>query len=78
METRREMPIYVKIEEYKDILEVMGLLKNKIAETKAVMGRLNEIKNEEDSELDQWKSQLDEVERRIAFVDKTLFEPELY
>jgi predicted nuclease with TOPRIM domain len=72
------MPIYVKIDEYKDILDVVDMMKHKIAETKEVLRRLNEIKNEEDSELEQWKSQLDEVERRIAFIDKTMFLPEPY
>ncbi|MFH1511345.1 MAG: hypothetical protein ABIF10_06645 [Candidatus Woesearchaeota archaeon] len=75
---RREMPIFVKIDEYKEILEVMDLLKNRIAETKVVMGRLNEVKNAEDSELEQWKAQLDEIERKVTFIDKTLFEPEPY
>jgi hypothetical protein len=77
-EGRKEMPIFVKIDEYKDILDVLGLMKHKIAETKAVMGRLNEIKNEEDSELEQWKLQLEEIERKVNFIDKTLFEPQAY
>jgi division protein CdvB (Snf7/Vps24/ESCRT-III family) len=78
MDEQREMPIFVKIDEYKDILDIMDLLKNKIAETKAVMGRLNDIKNEEDAELDQWRNQLDEIDKRINFIDRTLFEPEPY
>ena len=78
VETKREMPIFVKIDEYKDILDVMDMLKHKLAETRAVMQKLNDIKNEEDSELEQWKLQLDEIERRVNFIDKTLFEPEPY
>ncbi|MFH0979092.1 MAG: hypothetical protein V1837_07375 [Candidatus Woesearchaeota archaeon] len=76
METRKEMPIFVRIDEYKDILDLMGLLKTKIAETRSVMGRLSEIKNEEDATLEQWKTQLDEIERKISYIDKTLFETE--
>lgn len=75
---KREMPIYVKIDEYKDILDIMNLIKSKLAEAKATMGKINEIKNEEDSELELWRSELEEVERKIGFIDKTLFEPEIH
>jgi hypothetical protein len=75
---KREMPIYVKIEEYKDILDIMNLIKSKLAEAKATMGKINEIKNEEDSELELWRSELEEVERKINFIDKALFEPEMH
>ena len=73
---KREMPIYVKLDEYRDILDIMNLIKSKLSEAKLTMGKINEIKNEEDSELELWKSELDEVERKIQFIDKTLFEPE--
>jgi len=73
---KSEMPIYVKLDEYKDILDIMGLMKTRINEAKKVMGKINEIKNEEDSELELWKSELDEVDRKVEFIDKTLFEPE--
>ncbi len=76
MDIKREMPIYVKIDEFKDIAEVVEMIKEKVAETKSVMARLAEIKNQEDTELEQWKNQLDEVESRISFIDKTLFMPE--
>ena len=78
METKKEMPIFVKIDDYKDILDILGILKHKIAETKTVMARINEIKNAEDSEIQQWKLQLDEIERKLDFIDKTLFEPQTY
>lgn len=73
---KAEMPIYVKLDEYKDILDIMGLMKTRINEAKKIMGKINEIKNEEDSELELWKSELDEVDRKVEFIDKTLFEPE--
>ena len=70
-----QLPVYVKIEDYKDVLEILHLIKNKINEAKRVLERIYQIKNEEDTELDVWNSELEEVERKVDFVDKSLFEP---
>lgn len=78
MESRKEMPIFVRVDEYRDILEIIDLIKSKISEAKAVIGKINDIRNEEDSEFDVWKNELAEVERKVNFIDKSLFEPENY
>lgn len=69
------MPIYVKIDEYKDVLDIMNVIKTKIEDAKETLGKVNELKNEEDAELELWQTGLDEIERKVEFVDKTLFEP---
>ncbi|MFC1801095.1 hypothetical protein ACFLZB_01415 [Nanoarchaeota archaeon] len=71
-----EMPVFVKIEDYKDVLDVMNILRNKVDDAKDTLRKINELKNEEDAELDLWHATLEDVERKIDFVDKTLFEPE--
>lgn len=71
----RNMPVFVRIEEYKDVLDVMNMIKNKIENAKETLGKINELKNEEDAELELWHTGLEEVERKVEFVDKVLFEP---
>ena len=71
-----EMPVFVKIEDYKDVLDVINMVKNKIDDARKTLGKINEIKNEEDAELELWHTTLEEVERKVDFIDKTLFEPE--
>ncbi len=71
-----EMPVFVKIEEYKDVLDVIELIKDKLAQANNLLGRINELKNEEDSELERWKSNLEEIERKIDDIDNSLLEPE--
>ncbi len=72
-----EMPVYVKIDEYKDVLDLIKMIKNKLAEAKELLSRINELKNEEDAELELWHSGVEEIERKIEFVDKALFEPSM-
>jgi len=69
------MPVFVKIDEYKNVLDVMNMIRNKIEDAKEVLAKINELKNEEDAELELWHTGLDEIERKIVFIDKTLFEP---
>jgi hypothetical protein len=71
-------PIFVKIDEYKDILDVITLIKGKIDEAKSILGEINELKNTEDRELEVWASELEEVERKVNFIDRTLLDPEAY
>lgn len=69
------MPVFVRIEDYNEVLDVMNMVKSKIKEAKETLGKINELKNAEDSEVELWKTNLEEVERKVDFVDKTLFEP---
>jgi len=69
------MPVFVKIEEYKDVLDIMNMIRNKLGEAKTILAKINELKNEEDAELELWHSGVEEVERKIDFVDRALFEP---
>lgn len=71
-----EAPIFVKIDEYKDVLDITGMIRNKLDEAKKTLGKINELKNHEDSELESWGRALSEIERKIDFIDKALFEPE--
>ncbi|NQV08743.1 hypothetical protein HQ529_02730 [Candidatus Woesearchaeota archaeon] len=68
--------IFVKIDEYKDILDTLNILKNKMDEARELLNKINELKNDEDTELDLWHTELEEIERKISFIDKAMFEPE--
>jgi len=39
-----EMPVFVKIDEYKDVLDVIDLIRNKVDQAKDIMGKINELK----------------------------------
>ncbi len=72
----KQNPVFVKIEEYKDVLDIMDLIRNKVSEAKATMGKIVTLKNQEDSELEYWSNELADIERKLDYMDKNLFEPE--
>jgi len=72
------MPVFVKIEEYKDLLDIMGLIKEKVKHAKTTLGNINELKNHEDSQLESWKQNIEDVQRKLDMIDNTLFEPQAF
>ena len=71
-----EAPVFVKIDDYKDVLDVLDLIKDRLSEAKRTLADINELKNDEDSELELWGSTLNEIEKKLEDIDRTLFEPE--
>ena len=71
-----EAPVFIKIENYKDVLDVLELIKDRLGEAKRTLADINELKNDEDAELESWSSTLSEIERKMEAIDRTLFEPE--
>jgi len=71
-------PVFIKLDEYKDILEVIELLKLKIEQAKKTLQKINELKQQEDSELISWQSSLEEIEKKLQEIDKSLYEPESF
>ncbi|MFH1063982.1 MAG: hypothetical protein V1729_02800 [Candidatus Woesearchaeota archaeon] len=72
----RQAPLFVKVDEYKDVLDIVDLVKNKLGEAKSKIREINELKNQEDSEIEIWSNELSDIERKVDFIDQTLLEPE--
>ena len=70
-----EAQVFVKIDEYKDVLRTVGLIKDKLNEAKSTLAKVKELKDQEDSELGGWESKLSEIENKIEGIDHVLFEP---
>ncbi len=72
----QQTPVFVKIDEYKDVLDILDLIKNKIKEAKAAISDINDLKNQEDAALLEWSNEITDIEKKIDFIDQTLLEPE--
>ncbi|MBT4445890.1 hypothetical protein HOA92_04085 [archaeon] len=73
-----KMPVFVKIDEYRDVLDLIEVVRRKVDDAKATLLKIHDLKNEEDSLVEQWQNSLAEVEKKIEFIDHTLNEPEHY
>ena len=76
MRERIGAPVFVKVDEYKEILDVLDLIKSKISEIRQTLGGISEIRNEEDAEVSMWNSTIDDIEKKISDIDRMMAEPE--
>ncbi len=72
------MPVFVKIEDYDQVLTVMKTIRKKLDESKDTLAKIHELKAEEDHQLEMWQNTLSEVEKKIDFIDQSLSEPEQF
>ena len=69
-----EQPLFVRVDQYKNILEGISSIKSKLKSAEDVIGSLNDIKNTKDKEFEKWRAELESIERKLSYIDKTLFE----
>ncbi len=66
-------PVFVKVEEYKEVLDVLDVVKAKLKEARQTLAQINSLKEEEDRELASWSGNIDEIESRLLDIDKAVF-----
>ena len=67
--------VFVKINEYKEIMDVLELVKGKIREAKDTINDLNDLKNKEDEEIQRWAQTFLEIEKKVSDVDALMIHP---
>ena len=76
MREQRGMPVFVKVDQYKEILDVLEMLKTKMSEVHETLAGINKLREEEDAEISMWNGTIRDIEKKIDNIDKMLFEPE--
>ena len=66
------MPVFIKIDDYNDVLLLMDNIKKKVDDAKSTLMKIHDLKNEEDHQLEMWQNTLAEVEKKIDFIDTLL------
>lgn len=70
-------PMFIRIDDYKNVLNVLNAAKEKLNQAKEVLARISSIKNEEDAMLSEWNANLEEIEHRVEQMGSVLGEPEV-
>jgi len=72
----RNVPVFVKVADYKDVLDIVDVMKQKLKDTKFSLMRIKELKDQEDQEIADWEKSMEEINRRLIFIDSAFFENE--
>lgn len=67
-------PIYVSLTQFDTIMQTIGEIKEKLRDCGESLNNANAIKNQEDTKLTRWHSTAENIQRKLLYVDKVLFE----
>ena len=48
------------------------VIRGKIAEARVILDKIQQLKHEEESELEIWRNELDNVDKKVGFISETL------
>lgn len=66
-------PLYIKYKMYKAMLDEIGQVKIILKESEDTLVRLADFEDDEDKEFAKWRRGLDDIQRKLIYVDKILF-----
>jgi hypothetical protein len=65
-------PVFVKIDKYKDILNIVEVVNKKVTGVKQLLAELEELKDKETEELNNWKNNLDQITHKLETMQEEL------
>ena len=65
-------PLFIKIDEYDEVKDTIKVIRGKIAEARVILDKIQQLKHEEESELEIWRNELDNVDKKVGFISETL------
>lgn len=77
LEIMRRMPaapLFVHVDNYQQLINNISSIRNSLKDSDNIFLRLNEIKNTQNSTFEKFRNTLEDVERKLIFIDKSLFE----
>jgi len=63
-----EKDIFVKIEEYDDIKDILRLVQGKIGDAKKTLAKIHDLRAKEAEELSRWNEEVEGVENKVNFI----------
>lgn len=73
-----KMPVFIKVEEYNEVLDLVNKIQKKLDEAKETLARISDLKNEEDHQLEMWQNSLQEIEKKMVVINHSLSEPDQF
>ena len=68
--------IYLKVDDFKAMLGTITIVRNDLKKTEGYLSKLENLKSAKDSSFDKVKLSLDDLQKKLIFIDKTLFKGE--
>ena len=69
----RDGPIFVSVQDYQAILNGVTAMKSKLSASEESFRKLHEIKTAQEKQLEGWRTSLEDVQKKLTYVDEVLF-----
>lgn len=72
MKKLEKVPVFIKIDKYKELLKTLEALDAKINKINKVIEQIDNLRNEENAQLEKWKNNIESVKERVEVVSQAL------
>ena len=72
-EMRARKEVYVRVDRFKAVLDSISMIRSSARKSDESLMRMESIKNSKDRAFDRVKSSLADLQKKLIFIDKTLF-----
>lgn len=69
-----ERPVFVKLDQYREVMGRVSELKERLRESEVVLARLDTLRKQEEQEMRFYREHLQALKERLLEIDKRLFE----
>jgi len=69
-----QKPLFIKMDDFKIVLRYLNEIKLEIKDGDSTSEKILEIYKQENKKFDVWQNQLKDIQRKLLFIDKSLFE----
>ncbi len=73
---KEEGTAFISVGDYQEMMEHLSRTQTNIEESEQLLARLTELTNTEESLLDEWRGHLEDMEKKLSYVDQVIFEGE--
>ena len=73
IDVQEAVPIFVRANQFKDILKGINVVKVNLKKSDDVLLRLDDLENSKEREFTKWRSEMEDIQNKIMFIDKILF-----
>ena len=67
-------PLFMKSADYQSVMAGLSGLKSRIKETESLLDEITGLKKEKEEHLEEWRTLLEDMQRKLVYIDKKIFE----
>ena len=71
--TKSMDPIYVRIDRFQSSKKNFDKIKEKVTEVEKTLRKIKDVKEKEESELDEWSLEIEKLKSRLSEIDSDIF-----